>query len=169
VQIFASGGLDETEVARLVEQGAPIDGFGVGTAMGVSADAPALDMVYKLTQYAGEGRIKLSAGKTLLPGPKQVYREERDGIATGDVIAGAGEERPGRPLLQPVMREGRRLPAGKQTLDAIRRYAAEQIATLPPAVRALSPAKPPYPVAISPELADLERRLTRSRPMIHDS
>jgi nicotinate phosphoribosyltransferase len=87
VQIFASGGLDESEVARLVEQGAPIDAFGVGTAMGVSADAPALDMVYKLTQYAGEGRLKLSAGKTLLPGPKQILREEIDGIAAGDVIS----------------------------------------------------------------------------------
>jgi nicotinate phosphoribosyltransferase len=161
VQIFASGGLDETEVGRLVEKGAPIDAFGVGTAMGVSADAPSLDMVYKLTQYAGEGRIKLSAGKTLLPGPKQILREEIDGIAAGDVIAGAREKLPGRPLLQPVMREGRRLPAGKVTLDATRRYAAEQIAMLSPAIRALSPADPRYPVEISTELGDLERRLKR--------
>ena len=60
MKIFASGGLDEHEVDRLVEAGAPIDAFGVGTDMSVSADAPALDIAYKLTEYAGKGRMKLS-------------------------------------------------------------------------------------------------------------
>jgi nicotinate phosphoribosyltransferase len=60
LEIFASGGLDEYEIAELLRQGAPIDGFGVGTGMGVSRDAPALDMAYKLADYAGKGRLKTS-------------------------------------------------------------------------------------------------------------
>src|SRR5690606_9006139 len=63
VEIFASGGLDEYEIDELVKQGAPITGFGVGTRMGLSADAPALDIAYKLTEYEGKGRVKLSPGK----------------------------------------------------------------------------------------------------------
>jgi nicotinate phosphoribosyltransferase len=121
VEIFASGGLDEHEIARLLDAGAPIGGFGVGTGMGVSSDAPALDMAYKLAEYGGRGRLKLSAGKPILPGEKQVFRREDDGIATGDVVGRAAEDLPGRPLLEPVMEDGRRLlPAGDVSLDAAR-------------------------------------------------
>src|SRR5262249_53461742 len=60
IGIFASGGLAEHEIAALVDAGAPIDGFGVGTGMSVSDDAPALDIAYKLSEYSGEGRTKLS-------------------------------------------------------------------------------------------------------------
>ena len=67
VAIFASGGLDEYEIGRLLNEGAPIDSFGVGTKMGVSAEAPYLDTVYKLVDYGGEGRMKLSTGKQSLP------------------------------------------------------------------------------------------------------
>src|SRR5690606_6081004 len=81
VEIFATGGLDEHSVAELVRSGAPIDGFGVGTGMGVSADAPSLDLVYKLAEYAGVGRVKLSPGKPILPGRKQVFRVEEEGRA----------------------------------------------------------------------------------------
>ncbi|HEX2163903.1 MAG TPA: nicotinate phosphoribosyltransferase, partial [Thermoanaerobaculia bacterium] len=81
VEIFASGGLDEDSVAALVAAGAPIDGFGVGTRMGVSQDAPTLDAVYKLTSYAGRGRMKVSPGKETLPGRKQVFRVEEGGRA----------------------------------------------------------------------------------------
>ena len=159
VRIFASGGLDDNEVARLVDQAAPIDAFGVGTAMGVSADAPALDMVYKLTQYAGSGRIKLSAGKAVLPGPKQIFREEANGTTMRDVIACASEERPGQALLAPVMQHGRRLLAEMVTLEHAREYAAEQLARLPPGVRGLAAANPPYPVEVSAELTGLNRDL----------
>jgi nicotinate phosphoribosyltransferase len=159
VRIFASGGLDENEVARLMDRDAAIDGFGVGTAMGVSADAPALDMVYKLTQYAGNGRLKLSPGKAVLPGPKQIFREEAAGTAVGDVIACAGEQRSGRALLEPVLQQGRPLPAGKVTLEHAREYAAEQLARLPLGVRGLSPADRPYPVEVSPELTKLNREV----------
>lgn len=72
--IYASGGLNEHEVARLVAAGAPIDVFGVGTDMGVSGDAPSLDMAYKLVEYAGRPRLKLSSKKVSLLGEKQIFR-----------------------------------------------------------------------------------------------
>ncbi|MFO7813803.1 MAG: nicotinate phosphoribosyltransferase, partial [Pelovirga sp.] len=62
VEIFASGGLNEDKITELISAGAPVDGFGVGTSMGVSKDAPDLDIAYKLCEYAGKGRLKLSPG-----------------------------------------------------------------------------------------------------------
>jgi nicotinate phosphoribosyltransferase len=86
VLIFASGGLDEHELTRLLEAGASVDGFGIGTAMGVSADAPYLDMVYKLVELDGRPVLKLSEGKATLPGRKQVWRVRYDGSARHDVL-----------------------------------------------------------------------------------
>jgi nicotinate phosphoribosyltransferase len=159
VKIFASGGLDEFSIAALVSQGAPIDGFGVGTRMGVSADAPAFEIVYKLVDYAGHGRIKLSPAKQILPGPKQVFRTSRGGEAAGDLIAAAGEPGGGRPLLLPVMRGGRRLPGGRETLETARERARRDIAELPARCRGLEPADPPYPVEASAALREEQTRL----------
>lgn len=152
VGIFASSNLDEHAIATLLAAGAPIDAFGVGTSLAVSADAPALDTVYKLCQYAGRGRLKLSTDKPVLPGRKQVYRHAEGDRDVRDTIARAGEDLPGRPLLRPVMAEGRRLAAGNVALGDIRRYAADQIARLPDAIRGLAPADPSYPVELSPAL-----------------
>jgi nicotinate phosphoribosyltransferase len=152
VEIFASGGLDEDAIARLVREGAPITGFGVGTAMGVSDDAPSLDMAYKLVSYAGRGRIKLSPGKALLPGRKQVFRRELDGRATADVIAVHDESHAGRPLLSCVMRAGSRI-SPPPSLDKIRAVAREERSRLSERIVALEPAYPPYPVEVSPKLA----------------
>jgi nicotinate phosphoribosyltransferase len=157
VQILASGSLDEEQIARLLEAGAPINGFGVGTAMGVSRDAPDLDIAYKLSEYSGQARLKLSPGKSVLPGRKQVFRLEEEGCAVGDIIARADEQLPGRPLLRLVMRAGERLE--RQDLEAIRRYTHEQIARLPERIRALAPAQPPYPVEISAALRHLQQQL----------
>ncbi len=157
VEIFASGGLDEHEVARLVAAGAPIDGFGVGTSLGTSRDAPVFDIVYKLTAYDGDGRLKLSSGKSTLPGRKQLFRVEEDGVAVRDVIAREHEEIPGRPLLRPVMEGGERLPAGRVRLDDSRELAREEIARLPDRVVALAPCQPSYPVEISARLSDYRR------------
>jgi nicotinate phosphoribosyltransferase len=159
VKIFASGGLDEFEVARLLDAGAPIDGFGVGTSMSVSRDAPALDTVYKLVSYAGRGRLKLAPGKRILPGRKQVYRMEVDGHAVRDVIARADEEIPGRPLLRKVMERGARLPAGRESLADARERAAEELGHLPAAVRSLEPADPGYPAEPSDELLSYQEDL----------
>jgi len=160
VEIFASGGLDEHAVDRVVRTGAPITGFGVGTGMGVSADAPSFDVAYKLTSYAGRGRLKLSPGKPILPGRKQVFRMEENGQAVGDVIARAEEDLPGRPLLAPVMMSGERLPAGRADLDQARARAREEIERLPARVRALEPADPPYPIELSAALEGYRREMT---------
>ncbi len=152
VKIFASGGLDEYEVERLVASGAPTDAFGVGTRMVVSRDAPDLDMAYKLVEYAGTGRRKTSEGKESYPGRKQVFRTIDSGVMVGDVIALADEQLPGQPLLVPVMRGGKRLPAGNATLEQARETARRQIEALPPELRALPRAAAPYRVDISPAL-----------------
>ncbi len=166
LKIIATGGLNEAKIDALVQAGAPIDIFGVGTDMSVSADAPSLDISYKLTEYAGAGRMKLSAGKMTLPGRKQVFRREAGGVATGDVIARADESLPGTPLLAPVMRGGKRI-APPADLPVLRAAAEQAIAALPPALRALAAAPTPFPVAISPRLeADaqiLRARLTRAQ------
>jgi nicotinate phosphoribosyltransferase len=163
LEIFASGGLDEHEVASLVSAGAPIDAFGVGTALGVSDDAPALDMAYKLVRYEGRDRLKLSEGKVLLPGRKQVFRVEEGGQATHDLLAQREERGPGRPLLRPVMRAGRRLPAGRVGLEEARAHAARELSALPPRLRALGAALPPYRVEISDELGAARDRAIRER------
>jgi nicotinate phosphoribosyltransferase len=153
VEIFASGGLDEWKVRELLDDGAPIDGFGVGTRMGVSMDAPSLDIAYKMTSYDGRGRVKLSSGKPTLPGRKQVFRlEDGNGVDVGDVIALAGESLSGRPLLRKVMEGGKRRRYDDDTLDAARERAARELGRLPERVRALEDADPPYPVEVSHEL-----------------
>ena len=152
VGIFASSGLDEWEIAKLLDAGMPIDGFGVGTGMSVSDDAPALDIAYKLSEYAGEGRTKLSRHKSILPGRKQVFRQEKEGKAVGDVIARAGERLLGRALLRSVMRGGRRTSETAEDLESIRRHAKEEIARLPAHVTSLAPADPTYPVRTSAAL-----------------
>ena len=104
-RIFASGGLDEYAIARLAASGAPIDAYGVGTKMGVSADAPYLDSAYKLVAYASRPVIKRLRGRQCA-GAKQVYSS-----ADGDVLALRDEPAPPGhgALLLPVMRDGRPL------------------------------------------------------------
>ena len=152
VGIFASSGLDEYRSAELVAAGAPIDGFGVGTAMGVAEDAPALDIVYKLVSYAGRDTTKLSTGKPVLPGRKQLLRVSREGAAVKDVIACRGEDGPGEPLLAPLVKGGEPTELAQRSLDEIRDYAARARAALPERLHALEDAEPPYPVEVSPAL-----------------
>ena len=154
--VFASGGLDEHEIARLLAAGAPIGGFGVGTRMGVSADAPFLDVAYKLVEIDGRPTLKLSIGKASLPGRKQVWRVRRDRRATHDVVGlqlGSGE---GEPLLREVMRDGRAI--WTEPLTAQRERARSERETLPDHVRALDAAA--YEVRIDPELEGLRRALS---------
>lgn len=146
VRIFASGGLDEDEIASVLKRGAPIDAFGVGTRMSVSEDAPALDVVYKLTALGGKGRVKLSPGKNLLPGRKQVWR-----TAERDILGRAEESHSGRALLQPVLRAGERV-GPPRSIAAIAAHAQAELAQLPERLRSPSPATPPYRVEVSPAL-----------------
>ncbi|WP_262028113.1 nicotinate phosphoribosyltransferase [Microvirga sp. Mcv34] len=160
VQIFASGGLDEHRIAELLSRGAPIDAFGVGTSMSVSDDAPALDIAYKLVKYAGLGRMKLSAGKRMLPGRKQIFRTRRNGLSQGDVIGRAQENLAGVPLLQPVVKDGRRI-APVPSLTEIRDHARRSITQLPESLRMLEASTSPYPVTISDDLQEHEREVRR--------
>lgn len=157
VRIVASGGLDEARIERLTAAGAPIDVFGVGTEMAVFGDAPSLDIAYKLVEFDGRGRMKLSPGKRNLPGRKQLFRGFRDGVAAFDVIARQDEALSGVPLLRSVMRDGEPTEA-EPSLDQIRDHAREAIAALPACCRALAPASP-YSVTISGGLARHEREV----------
>ncbi len=154
LKIFASGNLDEYRITELLADGAPIDAFGVGTRMGTSSDAPSLDLAYKLAELDGRGRLKLTANKDTWPGVKQVWRErDEEGRALRDTIGLASElERPGSPLLVPMMRGGRRLPAALEPLPTARERAARELEALPTALRRLDPADPPYRVDISQAL-----------------
>ena len=137
MRIFASGNLDEYHLRDLMDAGAPIDGFGVGTRMNTSADAPFLDCAYKLTEYAGVPRRKRSEGKATWPGCKQVFRRlAPGGQPVGDLLTLQGDEQDGTALLQPVMIAGRRT-AGAPTLQASRDFARRQLAALPESLRAL--------------------------------
>jgi nicotinate phosphoribosyltransferase len=162
VHIFVSGGLDERDIERLLAKGAPIDAFGVGTRMDVSADAPYLDMAYKLVQYEGRDVLKTSAGKATFPGAKQVYRfHGRGGQFEGDLLALLGEPEPpgaGTPLLRPVMASGR-LVEPHRPLEAVRAYCRDQLARLPADVRRLAGPRP-YPVRHSDRLLKLRRAVT---------
>jgi nicotinate phosphoribosyltransferase len=138
VRIFASGGLDELEVQDLVADGAPLDAFGIGTQMGVSADAPFVDSVYKLVDIDGRPVLKLSAGKATAPGRKQVWRApDGDVLALRDEPGVAGAE----PLLVPVMRDGVRVGQAPSVEEMRARFDAD-LAALPAAARLLREAVP---------------------------
>ena len=158
VEIFVSGDLDEHRVHALLESAAPIDGFGVGTRLGTGGDVPSLSTVYKLVEDESGPKMKLSTGKATLPGRKQVFRESRDGVLALDVIALAGEQLAGEPLLQPVMRGGRRL-APPEPLAAAQERCRADLAQLPPPLRELA-GRQAHPVELSAELRALVTRLT---------
>jgi nicotinate phosphoribosyltransferase len=152
-QIVCSGDLDEYRIAELVAAGAPLDGFGAGTRLVTGGDDPALGGVYKLVESAGRPVMKRSSHKATLPGRHQVFRS-----ASGDVIGLVDEPLAGKPLLEPVLREGRRV-CDQPSLDAIRDRAAAELALLPEAVRALrDPAT--VPPTNSPALDALRTELS---------
>jgi len=159
IRIVLSGGIDELLIDRLVSAGVPVDAFGVGTALDVSADAPALDMAYKLQEYAGKPRRKRSPGKATWPGVKQVFRERApSGEYRCDRVALHDEPPTGEPLLIEVMRNGRRsLPA--PDLHAVREHCRRELRALPPPLRALSGVFTPYPVSISAAVEALAARV----------
>jgi len=152
LRIFASSSLDEYQVQDLVNGGAPIDTFGVGTKLAVMEDASHLDMAYKLVEYGGKGRLKLSPKKALYPGRKQVFRQVEAGHIVRDVIGRFDEELPGEKLLQPMMRQGR--PTSDVNLEESRRRFRMELQRLPEHLRRLDPSSVPYPVNFSERLHD---------------
>jgi nicotinate phosphoribosyltransferase len=157
VRIIASGGLDEYAVEDLVRNGAPVDVFAVGTRVGVSADAPYLDSAYKLVEFEGRPVMKLSSAKVSAPGRKQVYRRHR----YADVIALIDEEPPAgsTPLLETVMRHGKRL-GERPAPEAARDRCEADLGSLPPEARRIrSPTAPR--AEVSRGLASLTDRVRR--------
>jgi len=155
IRIVLSGGLDEHAIQELVESGVPVDAFGVGTSLSVSADAPALDMAYKLQAYAGSARRKRSPGKATWPGVKQVFRRHGPRHEPlGDEIVLEGEDIHGEPLLKHVMTQGRRL-APREPLAHSRKNCSHELSLLPADVRRLSEGRASYPVRISEALRRL--------------
>jgi nicotinate phosphoribosyltransferase len=160
VAIFASGGLDEEILQRYTAAGEPIDGYGIGTSLTTSQDAPALDCAYKIQEYDGKPKRKRSEGKATWPGRKQVYgRFADDGAMAGDVLTLEGEEPLGEPLVRPAMRHGAR--SALPSLEETRRLVAEQLERLPAPLRRLA-TQPAYPVEISAALKTLASELDRA-------
>ena len=163
IQIMASGSLDEYKIDRLLADGADIDAFAVGTRVVVSADAPYLDAAYKLTEYEGRPVLKLSSGKTTWVGRKQIYRKiDEDGGMVEDVLALAGEDScEGEPLLEEVMKDGRRVRPAKNLREIRARFAKEREKLPSPYKRMEAP--PVYPVRIGPALARTQEETVRRK------
>ena len=154
--IFASGGLDEHRIAALLADGAPIDGFGIGSKLDTAADTPYLDCAYKLCEYAGEPRRKHSEHKATWPGRKQVVRRyDASGRMRGDRVQREDEPADGEPLLELVMELGEPV-APTPTLADSREHCAEQLSRLPDELQALD-AQAGYPVDFSDRMHALAR------------
>ncbi|MFH0876773.1 MAG: nicotinate phosphoribosyltransferase [Candidatus Omnitrophota bacterium] len=161
-KILASGDLDEYKIELLMQKRAPIDAFGVGTKMGVSADAPSLDVIYKISEVSNSDGVffpvmKLSRGKASLPGRKQVFRIfDKNGFFEKDII-GLESERLGVPLLKQVVRAGE--PVSRQSpLEAIRKDVAANLGCLKRPYKVLRHGAV-YPVQVSPRLKKLMQGL----------
>jgi len=128
--IFASGGLNEYKIEKLLKEGAKIDGFGVGTELGVSADLPYLDCVYKIVEYKGTPIVKFSKNKITFPYKKQIYRTFKDGKIYKDVVSHYNERLEGEPLVKEYIKDGR-LVRDIPSIKDIRDYTISQLKLLP--------------------------------------
>jgi len=170
VQIFVSGDLAEEGIAALLNTGAPIDGFGVGTALSTSSDAPSLGVIYKLVELERGGQIhnaaKFSEEKHTYPGCKQVFRfGDDEGIFAHDIIGLASETfRDAAPLLVTVMRQGRRLET--QLASTAAQLGRERFLSarerMPKRITALHPPSESFPVQYSAALKDLSDRVRQN-------
>ena len=161
VKIIASGDLDEYKIAQLVASGAPVDGFGVGTELITSRDAPALAMVYKLVELDGEGKFKLSPGKTNVPDGQASLSAPGPELASSVVTMSRRPRRPrqGSRFSIPILRSGR-LVTELPTLESIRARCRDQLAALPERLLGLD-AQPDYPITYSEALEAHARRLMK--------
>jgi nicotinate phosphoribosyltransferase len=165
VEIFASGNLDEYKIASLIKDKAPIDNFGVGTNMGVSEDAPYLDIIYKITEVSDlNGRflptMKLSRGKVTYPGRKQIFRiTDKKGMYLKDILGLEKEDIKGLPLLAKVVDKGK-IIASQPSLEEIRKNTKDNLDCLPSRYKSLRTGGS-YPIQISKGLEALTHRLSR--------
>jgi nicotinate phosphoribosyltransferase len=172
VRILGSGDLDEYLIAELLERGAQLDAFGVGTALGVGlgsaahgTDGGALGGVYKACWYVDEDgeeqpKIKLAQEKSTWPGRKEVFRHPQ---WHEDVVQLVAEPAPSDyvRLLRPVMRAGQIVPGSLPPLSEIRELAQANLALLPEPYRALT-VEQAFPVRYSDALRALRDEATHS-------
>jgi len=156
VLIFASGGLDEYGIADILDRGGDVDAFGVGTKMGVSADAPYTNSAYKLVAYNGRPVLKLSKGKKTLVCDKLVYRVFESGKMVADRIALRSEKGFGEPVLVQVMKNGERIRPD-ESLETVRERFLGEFSALDNCCKVLTD-PPQYPVGLSPILERLQER-----------
>jgi nicotinate phosphoribosyltransferase len=158
VMILVSGGINEDVLKKMIATKAPIDGYGIGVNLDASVDAPSLDCAYKLQEYAGKPRRKLSKGKVTWPGSKQAWRSYgTNDRMSGDIVSVENDTLPGQPLVVPVMRVGKRI-APAPTLAQIREHTARELARLPEPLRRLE-AGADYTVTISDKLKALAAQI----------
>jgi len=161
--IFASGAFDEYKIQRILDQAGDIDSFGVGTKMGVSADAPYLDMAYKLVKYAGRPVLKLSPEKITLASEKQIFRfTTSKGKLKSDVI-GLREEKleGGEPLLNRVMTRGKVISEFSD-LFRIQKIFLDEFSKLDFKLKSLEKKETEYRVSLSPRLKSLQSRIVNT-------
>jgi nicotinate phosphoribosyltransferase len=128
-KIFASGDLDEWEIARLRSAGAKIDGYGLGTKL---VTGQPVNGVYKLVEIGGQPTMKKASGKQTYPGKKQIYRQFQRGQWQGDCLGLADTDQPG--LLKLVMANGQQI-IPSESLSQIRDRTQQNVASLPATVR----------------------------------
>jgi nicotinate phosphoribosyltransferase len=157
VKIFASSGFDEFKIAKIISEGAAIDAFGVGTKVGVSADAPFVDIVYKMVRFKGRDVRKLSPGKVTLAGEKQVFRtSDQNGCYSEDIIGQRDEIiDEGQPLLEKVMESGQLLRPHPQ-LQVLQERFRENFAALDDGYKSIQDYRA-YPVKLSTRLQNLQK------------
>jgi nicotinate phosphoribosyltransferase len=153
VPIFASGDLDEWEIARLKAAGAEIDGYGLGTRLVTGSP---VNGVYKLVDIDGIPVMKQSSGKVTYPGRKQIFRSFIGGKVKADRLGllgeSSGEE---QPLLQLVVQQGKPTQP-LETLETIRQRTTASVASLPEQTRRLD-----RPVALEVEISEKLQVLTQ--------
>lgn len=164
VKILASGNLDEFKIKKLLDGGACIDSFGVGTNMGTSIDAPSLDVIYKISEVTDDDgnflpTMKLSKAKVTYPGRKQVFRvQDKKGKFVKDILGLEKEKINAKPLLVKMADKGR-IIYKPPSLEKIRLFARKSLSNFPESLKAVKP-EYEYPVQISPGLKELRSNLS---------
>jgi nicotinate phosphoribosyltransferase len=157
VPIFASGDLDDREIAKLKNSGACIDGYGLGTKL---VSGSPVNGVYKLVEIDGIPVMKEASGKVTYPGRKQIFRHIENGEILGDCLGLSGETLKNFeayiPLMELVVKDGKRVQ-NQESLEEIAKRTAASVASLRPETRQLdNPISPP--VEISTDLQSLTQK-----------
>lgn len=162
VTIFASGGFDEYKIQKVFAQGGDIDSFGVGTKMGVSTDAPYLDMAYKMVKYGGRSVLKLSPGKATSPSDKQIFRYTTPTGKLNKDIIGLRDDRlkGGEPLLKKVMDNGEMI-FQSPSLPQIQERFQEEFLKLDDRYKDIKEGGEVFPVSLSPRLRSLQKEIVQ--------